>query len=33
MIGYHMPFPGVGFVDTQSDGRFHYVPNTYQLSL
>ena len=33
MIGYHMPFPGVGFVDKRTDGRFHYVPNTYQMAL
>jgi len=29
-IGYHMPFPGLGFVDTRGDG-FHYVPHSYQL--
>jgi glyoxylase-like metal-dependent hydrolase (beta-lactamase superfamily II) len=32
MIGYHMPFPGMGFVDTRGDG-FHYVPATYQMML
>ena len=31
-IGYHMPFPGVGFVETREDG-FRYVPETYQLTL
>ncbi|SHG80752.1 MBL fold metallo-hydrolase [Marivita hallyeonensis] len=31
-IGYHMPFPGVGYVDTRGDG-FHYVPHSYQLLL
>lgn len=31
-IGYHMPFPGVGYVETRGDG-FHYVPHTYQLLL
>ncbi|MCF6445555.1 MBL fold metallo-hydrolase [Nereida sp. MMG025] len=30
MIGYHMPFPGAGFVDTREDG-FRYVPVSYQL--
>jgi len=30
MIGYHMPFPGAGFVDRRDDG-FHYVPVSYQL--
>lgn len=32
MIGYHMPWPGVGYVDTRGDG-FHYVPQSYQLML
>ena len=32
IIGYHMPFPAVGYVDTRGDG-FHYVPATYQLML
>lgn len=31
-IGYHMPFPGVGFVEPKGDG-FRYVPASYQLSL
>ncbi|WP_208353301.1 MBL fold metallo-hydrolase [Pseudaestuariivita rosea] len=30
MIGYHMPFPAAGFVDTREDG-FRYVPVSYQL--
>ena len=30
VIGYHMPFPGMGFVETRGDG-FHYVPVSYQL--
>ncbi|MEL6517564.1 MAG: MBL fold metallo-hydrolase [Pseudomonadota bacterium] len=30
MIGYHMPFPAMGFVDTRDDG-FRYVPVTYQM--
>jgi glyoxylase-like metal-dependent hydrolase (beta-lactamase superfamily II) len=32
MIGYHMPFPGMGFVDTRENG-FHFVPTSYQMSL
>lgn len=32
MLGYHLPFPGIGFVETDGDG-FRYVPATYQLSL
>jgi glyoxylase-like metal-dependent hydrolase (beta-lactamase superfamily II) len=31
-IGYHMPFPGVGFVEAQGEG-FRYVPASYQLML
>lgn len=32
VIGYHLPFPALGFVETRGDG-FHYVPASYQLSL
>jgi glyoxylase-like metal-dependent hydrolase (beta-lactamase superfamily II) len=32
MVGYHMPWPGIGYVDTHMDG-FHYVPHGYQLML
>lgn len=32
MVGYHMPWPGIGYVDTRDDG-FHYVPHGYQLML
>ncbi|MGI1661062.1 MBL fold metallo-hydrolase [Palleronia sp. KMU-117] len=31
-IGYHMPFPAFGFVETRDDG-FRYVPGTYQFML
>ena len=31
-IGYHMPFPGVGYVEAQGEG-FRYVPASYQLLL
>ncbi|MDW4498408.1 MBL fold metallo-hydrolase [Sulfitobacter sp. D35] len=31
-IGYHMPWPGVGYVETSGDG-FAYVPHSYQLML
>ena len=31
-IGYHMPFPGVGYVEPRGDG-FRYVPASYQLML
>ncbi|MEO9337269.1 MBL fold metallo-hydrolase [Mesorhizobium sp. SB112] len=31
-IGYHMPFPSVGYIETIDTG-FRYVPETYQLDL
>lgn len=31
-VGYHMPWPGVGYVETRNDG-FHYVPASYQFML
>jgi glyoxylase-like metal-dependent hydrolase (beta-lactamase superfamily II) len=31
-IGYHMPFPAMGFVEARGDG-FHYVPASYQMML
>lgn len=31
-IGYHMPFPGVGYVEPKGDG-FRYVAASYQLAL
>jgi glyoxylase-like metal-dependent hydrolase (beta-lactamase superfamily II) len=31
-IGYHMPFPGVGFVEASGDG-FRFVPASYQMML
>jgi glyoxylase-like metal-dependent hydrolase (beta-lactamase superfamily II) len=31
-IGYHMPFPGMGFVEAREDG-FRYVPASYQMML
>ena len=33
LIGYHMPFPGIGYVEEVTDGRFRYTPATYQLML
>ncbi len=32
MIGYHMPFPAVGYVAAKDDG-FEYVPMSYQMML
>ncbi|EAP75281.1 MULTISPECIES: MBL fold metallo-hydrolase [Roseovarius] len=31
-IGYHMPFPALGYVETRGDG-YAYAPESYQLSL
>jgi len=31
-VGYHMPWPGVGYVEKRGDG-FQYVPASYQLML
>ncbi len=31
-VGYHMPWPGVGYVETKDDG-YAYVPHSYQLML
>ena len=33
LIGYHMPFPGVGYLTEEGPGSFHYVPASYQLML
>ncbi|MEM0976621.1 MAG: MBL fold metallo-hydrolase [Pseudomonadota bacterium] len=32
IIGYHLPFPGVGFVSVRGDG-FEYTPASYQFAL
>lgn len=31
-IGYHMPFPALGFVERSGDG-FRWVPASYQFNL
>ena len=31
LIGYHMPFPGLGFVEKRGEGGYHFVPHSYQL--
>lgn len=31
LIGYHMPFPGMGYIETRGKGGFRYVPHSYQL--
>lgn len=32
-VGYHMPFPGMGYVETRGEGGFRYVPSSYQTML
>ena len=32
-IGYHMPFPALGYVANRGEGGFQYVPVSYQLAL
>lgn len=32
VIGFHMPFPGVGFVE-RANGGYRWVPHSYQLNL
>jgi glyoxylase-like metal-dependent hydrolase (beta-lactamase superfamily II) len=32
VIGYHMPFPGIGFVERAGTG-YRWVPHSYQLNL
>jgi glyoxylase-like metal-dependent hydrolase (beta-lactamase superfamily II) len=32
MVGYHMPFPGLGYVETRGDG-FRFQPASYQFML
>ena len=31
VIGYHMPFPGMGYIETRGEGGFRYIPHSYQL--
>ena len=32
-VGYHMPFPGMGYVETRNDSGYRYVPSSYQMML
>jgi len=32
-VGYHMPFPGMGYSETRSEGGYRYVPVSYQMML
>ena len=31
-VGYHMPFPAVGYVSSHGDG-YHYTPASYQFMM
>lgn len=31
LIGYHMPFPGLGYIETRGEGGYRYIPHSYQL--
>ena len=33
LIGYHLPFPAIGYVEEVEQGRFRYNPASYQLML
>lgn len=33
VIGYHMPFPSVGFIEKASTGGYRWTPATYQFNL
>lgn len=32
-IGYHMPFPAVGYVEKLADGGYRFIPESYQLEV
>ena len=32
-VGYHMPFPGMGYSEARSEGGYRYVPVSYQMML
>ncbi len=32
-VGYHMPFPGYGYVTTDGEGQYRYVPASYQMDI
>jgi glyoxylase-like metal-dependent hydrolase (beta-lactamase superfamily II) len=33
VAGFHMPFPGIGYVEKGKDGAFRWVPHSYQMNL
>lgn len=32
-IGFHMPFPAIGYAQKMEDGGFRFIPETYQLAV
>jgi glyoxylase-like metal-dependent hydrolase (beta-lactamase superfamily II) len=32
-VGYHMPWPGIGYVETNGEGGYRYAAHSYQLML
>ena len=32
-VGYHMPFPGMGYAEARAEGGYRYVPVSYQMML
>ena len=32
MIGYHMPFPAIGYVEERKPNSYYWLPISYQLS-
>lgn len=32
-VGYHMPFPGMGYTEARGEGGYRYVPTSYQMML
>jgi glyoxylase-like metal-dependent hydrolase (beta-lactamase superfamily II) len=33
VAGFHMPYPGLGYVEKTKDGAFRWVPHSYQMNL
>lgn len=32
-VGFHMPFPSIGWIDKMADGTYRWVPATYQMNI
>jgi glyoxylase-like metal-dependent hydrolase (beta-lactamase superfamily II) len=33
VAGFHMPYPGIGYIDKDKDGTFRWLPHSYQMHL